>query len=276
MKTQALDRGLLYGDGFFTTVLVQSGQLANWSAHWQRLQSSAERLKFPALSERALLDQIAENFQLPTLEQEVLKILVTRGVGGIGYQPLLEPKPVIYLQRLAFPAQQPKNTQAWSVFELKMTLSDVACAQQPLLAGLKHCNRLENVLARQALIETEFDEALMLGQQGEVISATQANIILIQGKTLVTPALTKSGVAGTCLNSLPQALAEKMPEQSWQWQTRSVSLQDIEQADELFCCNAIRGVMPVTQFQNQRFPVEKSHQIAQAWLKWQAEHLFTC
>lgn len=274
--TALLDRGLLYGDGFFTTLLVQSGCLANWPAHWHRLQHSAERLKFPPLSEADVLAQVDRvlHESAPLADYEIIKILVTRGVGGKGYQPPLEVQPALYIQRFRFPEFRAQNVQAWPFFTVKMTLSEVACAQQPLLAGLKHCNRLENVLARQALMGTEFDEALMLGQKGEVISATQANVVLIKGNTLMTPSLNDSGVEGTCVTSLPMALAQSRTQTAWQWQTAQLALEDVLQADEVFCCNAIRGVMPVTQFKNRDYQTQKGTQIAQAWLKWQSQNLF--
>jgi len=266
--SQQLDRGLLYGDGFFTTVLVQSGQLVNWSAHWQRLQLSAQRLKFPPLSEPKLLCQIAAELVDTDEDYAVIKILVSRGLGGLGYQPLPKPHPIIYVQKLAFPNVL-KNDQAWPFFSVKMTLSAIRCADQPLLAGLKHCNRLENVMAREALIGSSFDEAVMLNPQGEVISATQANLVLIKDNQLITPELSRSGVMGTCLSSLPRALKNTQ----WQWQIRPVSLDEVYQAEAIFCCNAVRGVMPVMQFQQQGYDSEKTRQIAQAWQKWQAQNL---
>lgn len=273
----ALDRGLLYGDAFFTTLLVEKGQLANWPAHWRRLQHSAQRLKFPALSEVALRRRVAEIVQTMDTDKphQVIKILISRGQGGKGYQPLKESQPAIYVQALPFPQGATQNAQAWPFFTVKMKLSTVRWGQQPLLAGLKHCNRLENVLAREALLSTDFDEALMLGQQGQVISASQANLVLIKGNQLVTPELSESGVLGTCLSSLPKVLASVGKHKPWQWQIRPVTVDEVYQAEEVFCCNAIRGVMPVSQFEAQSYPIKKSHQIAQAWQDWQSQNLIS-
>lgn len=271
----ALDRGLLYGDAFFTTLLVEKGQLANWSAHWRRLQHSAQRLKFPAISEGELRRRLAETVQTMDADKphHVIKILISRGEGGKGYQPLKESQPVIYVQALPFPQGASQNAQAWPFFTVKMNRSTVRWGQQPLLAGLKHCNRLENVLAREALLSTDVDETLMLGQHGQVISASQANLVLIKGNQLITPELSESGVLGTCLSSLPKALASVDNHKPWQWQIRSVTLDEVYQADEVFCCNAIRGIMPVTQFEAQSYPIKKGHQIAQAWHDWQSQNL---
>ena len=280
MMSQSLDRGLLYGDGFFTTLLVEAGQLANWPAHWRRLQLSAQRLKFPPLSQSEVLAAVRAQLKAEAFDSKrsLIKILITRGEGGVGYQPLAQPQPRIRVQSLPFPQGAIKNDQAWSLFTVKMTLSAVRVSQQPILAGLKHCNRLENVLAREALLATHFDEAIMLGQQGEVICATQANLILLKGNQLITPQLSESGVLGTCLSSLPKALtfnaAGDSAKSQWQWQIRPVALDELAQADEILCCNAVRGVMPVTQFQNRDYQTQKGTQIAQAWLKWQSQNLF--
>ncbi|MDG4813070.1 aminodeoxychorismate lyase [Hydrogenovibrio sp. 3SP14C1] len=274
LSTDKLDRGLLYGDGFFTTILLVDGQLANWNQHWARLKDSAERLKFPALNQANLMNDLISIIKSRPAEPfEILKILITRGKGGIGYQPAEKSVPSIYIQRLPFPQDASRKSlkidQAWPFFELKMTLSETVCSQQPQLAGLKHLNRLENVLARQALMNTGFDEAVMLTQNGEIISATQSNLVLIEGNQLISPLLDQSGVQGTCLSSLPQALAEE----GWTIESRHLSLADLATAEEIFCCNSVRGVMPVKQFQHKDFETEKGTKIAQAWLKWQAAHL---
>lgn len=269
-----LDRGLLYGDGFFTTILLVNGQLANWNQHWERLKNSAERLKFPALNQANLMNDLISIIKSRPAEPfEILKILITRGKGGVGYQPAEKTVPSIYIQRLPFPQERAKTVlkidQAWPFFTVAMTVSDTLCSQQPQLAGMKHLNRLENVLARQELTNTEFDEAVMLTQNGLVISATQSNLVLIERQQLISPFLEQSGVQGTCLSSLPDALSEE----GWTLESRHISLADLATADEIFCCNAVRGVMPVRQFQHKKFETEKGTKIAQAWLKWQGAHL---
>ncbi|MGE4499113.1 MAG: aminodeoxychorismate lyase [Hydrogenovibrio sp.] len=284
ISQSGFDRGLLYGDGFFTTILLVDGQLANWDAHWARLNESQKRLGFPALNPVNMInDLIAFIKSRPAQPLEVIKILITRGEGGKGYQPLAKPHPSVFIQRLPFPEEGATESltlendhtregiKAWPFFRLKMTVSDIEASRQTQLAGLKHLNRLENVLARQALLDTEFDEAVMLDGDGQVISATQANLVLLKGGRLLTPKLTHSGVFGTCLRSLNHALQASGFEQTVEWS--EIRREDVLSADELFCCNALRGVMPVSHFQGRAYAMHQSDKIAQAWLNWQQTNL---
>lgn len=291
-----LDRGLQYGDGFFTTLFLLDGEVVNWPAHLKRIQQSAERLKFQSLN----LTKLIEDFSCfvgslvdsneAASERMALKILVTRGFGGKGYQPakknqesanwIFQAMPCPSVGGVAFESLiESKETHslddvhpAWQIFPQKLTLSDVCYGQQPLLAGLKHLNRLENVLARQALIETSFDEAVMCNLSGECVSATQSNLLWICENTIYTPELTLCGVSGT---TLPVVL-DLAKSQGYQVQVGRFHLDVLNQAEEILLCNALRGVMPVTQFINKtlerQFSTKKTLQLAYDWMKWAAEN----
>lgn len=271
------DRGFLYGDGFFTTMLCVNGRLANWNAHWERLQQSAKRLGFPYLDKNQIQLGLQKTFQACEAEPfEVVKLIVTRGEGGVGYQPLAKPSINYYIQRVSMPKQtdlKPNNLaqkyQAWYFSNPKLIQSDVRWGHQPMLAGLKHLNRLENVLARQALLDLSADEAIMLDLEGNVISATQANLVMIKNATLIMPKLDQCGVLGTCSSSLTKALNASQ----WQFKTQKISMQDLLSAQEIFLCNAVRGIMPVTLWQGKQYANEQTLQIYQAWIDWQLEHL---
>ncbi len=271
------DRGFLYGDGFFTTALIVKKKILNWQEHWQRLVTSAQRLQFLPLSEKELLDEIngflKEHPETATVM--VLKIIVTRGCGGQGYQPpeLDKVKPHIMLQLLPFPAKitssnlkNSKNYQAWCVSELKVMTCQTTWGYQPLLAGMKHLNRLENVLARQELSQgegKEFDEGIMLDLEGLVISGTQSNICLIKNQQIITPVLTRSGVQGTLLARLKPWLIL----QGWEWVERPFDLNYLKQADEVFFCNAVRGVMPMKQLNEQPWSTQQAKEFHFAIMK---------
>ncbi|WP_024851491.1 aminodeoxychorismate lyase [Hydrogenovibrio kuenenii] len=291
-----LDRGLQYGDGFFTTILLLDGGLVNWSAHLKRIQQSAERLKFQDLNLTKLIEDFSCFVESLVDSDEVvpermaLKILVTRGFGGKGYQPpekgqgstnwIFQAMPYPSVGGVAFEALiESKDTfsfddehPAWQIFPQKLTVSDVCYGQQPLLAGLKHLNRLENVLARQALMESSFDEAVMCSLSGECVSATQSNLLWICENTVYTPELTSCGVSGTTL----PVILDLAKSQGYQVQVDRFHLNVLNQADEILLCNALRGVMPVTKFINKtlerQFSTEKTLQLAYDWMKWAAEN----
>ncbi len=247
------DRGLQYGDGFFTTAVIIQGQLLNAPAHWQRLQESAHRLYFSQFDLQQLQQQVAHVLADTLPELAVLKILVTRGCGGQGYEPPTKEHSNTVIQLLPYPVKTAPY-QGQSFFEwISRTPAIAASVLQsrwgthPQLAGLKHLNRLENVLARQELhklgaglgnleFSTGFAEGVMLNENGEVISGTQSNLVARIKGQWATPKLHHSGVMGTTL----RRLAEEMSIEA-----ASLSLQDLARAEALFFCNAVRGVMPV-------------------------------
>lgn len=279
----SLDRGLQYGDGFFTTLLLFNGKAVNWRNHLKRIEESVDRLKFIGFDRLALVKDF-ESFlgSIPKKKLQVIKILVTRGFGGRGYQPSSSHVSATWLfHAMAYPEggvslesclpEQLKAEEhappAWQIFPQKLTLSEVYYGKQPLLAGLKHLNRLENVLARQALTGTGFDEAVMLDSDGVCVSGTQANLVWIKDNTLYTPDLSRAGVAGTTLPVVLQ-LAEGL---GYQVQVGRYQTTQLEEADEILLTNAVRGVMPVSLFSafdvQRNLSSDKTAELAYHWMK---------
>ena len=291
------DRGLFYGDGFFTTLLVAYPNVLNWPAHQARLQNSAERLGMGSIDWATLYRGLRQGYEHGPAPRpvEVLKILVTRGSGGRGYAPPSTQTPGhYYFYRMPYPYPQedaPVMTDAMALssriaalpqFECHLQRSEVRLGRQPLLAGLKHLNRLENVLAQQALQGTtepgashQINDAVMCDTQGHVIGTTQANLVALEGHTLITPILDQAGVAGTCLSGIQQAVSEILGA-PWQWRAQRMTWSDLLQADAVFATNAIRGVMPVTVLDQASRSTpslwSRGLPIHQAWLQWQVTH----
>ncbi len=273
------DRGLQYGDGFFTTMLVTGDQLLNWPGHWRRVQQAASRLQFPAMDELELFTQVKQaiavfNYTKSTIESnKVVKIIFTRGVGGVGYQ--IPEKPLIstILQVALAPIQIEREAETnLPMFAqpqaIEIGLCETLCGIQPQLAGLKHLNRLENVLARSEIAHKGLPEGIMLNAYQQAIGGTQSNLFLIKGHRLITPQLTDSGVEGTTRYQLSQ-LAGSL---DLVWQEANLLITDLMQADELFLANAVRGIMPVNLFNQKRYPTIKTFEIHQAWSTWQREN----
>jgi 4-amino-4-deoxychorismate lyase len=118
-------------------------------------------------------------------------------------------------------------------------------ASQPLLAGIKHLNRLEQVMARAEWDTPAIAEGLMLDRQGHVISGTQSNLFMIKGKQLLTPRLSEAGIAGVVRG----LVLESAPRFSLQPQLAELTVEDLKQADALFMTNAIMGLCPVSRFE---------------------------
>jgi 4-amino-4-deoxychorismate lyase len=273
------DRGLQYGDGFFTTMLVTGDQLLNWPGHWRRLQQSARRLQFPAIDEQVLFTQVKQavavfNYTKSTIDSnKVVKIIFTRGAGGIGYQMPEVPQITTILQVTLAPVDVAREVDTnLPIFTqpvaIDLGLCETLCGIQPQLAGLKHLNRLENVLGRTEIAVQGLAEGVMLNAYQQVVCGTQSNLFLLQGNRLITPKLADSGVEGTTRYQLSQ-LAERL---DLVWQESIVVVADLIQADELFLANAVRGIVPVKRFQETTFSTEKTLEIHQAWSNWQREN----
>lgn len=225
------DRGFAYGDGLFETMRAHRGALPWWDAHWARLAVGAQRLRI-TLPDRSRVASEAE--ALLAGADGVLKLVVSRGEGGRGYMPPLASTPGWVLSRHALPAPPPAAG-------LTLRWCDTPLALQPALAGIKHCNRLEQVLARAEWLNADAgvaDEGLMRSTQGDVVCATAGNLFVMHDNRWRTPSVDRCGVAGICRQWL---LAPTEAEQC------RLDEHDIQTADAVFLCNAVRGILPVRQ-----------------------------
>ncbi|WP_129141648.1 aminodeoxychorismate lyase [Modicisalibacter coralii] len=221
------DRGLAYGDGVFETALVRDGRAMLWDYHLARLARGCERLGF-ACPDR---DELAALPALAGPGQRVLKLLVTRGSGGRGY---LAPQPAEPRWRWRSAAFEPAPTR-WAQ-GVTLRLCRLTLGRQPALAGIKHLNRLENVLARREWDDPEIAEGVLCDEGGNVIEATCMNLFWKHGECLETPALDACGVAGT----LREALLERLPIAAV-----TAGVDRLLEAEEVWVGNSLQGVWPV-------------------------------
>lgn len=183
-----LDRGLQYGDGLFETLVVRQGRLRFEDLHRARLTLGCERLAI-----RADLDRLWQSARTvaSTHREATLKLQVTRGdATARGYTPsgTEQARSILSVYAAASPQELPKLVRA-------ATLPN-RLGENPDLAGIKHCNRLEQVLARQALQGSGAFEGLMASSSGLLISGTMSNLFLELDGELVTPDVSRCGIAG--------------------------------------------------------------------------------
>ncbi len=242
-RVDAIDaghRGIAYGDGLFETMRVHAGGVPWWSRHWARLAQGAQRLRL-RLPDAGFVEAQARDL-LRGQGDGVLKLIASRGAGGRGYAPSPMAEPDWQLALHPPPAPPPGGIALrWCATRL---------AHQPLLAGLKHCNRLEQVLARaewdaDAAGDRDADEGLMLDQDGFVVCATAANVFVLCDGRWRTPLLDRCGVAGVCRGWALEALDAV---EAW------LSPADVESADAVFLCNAVRGILAVARLGERRWP----------------------
>ena len=219
------NRGLNYGDGLFETMRIHRGALPLWPRHLARLREGAARLGIALPDAGFIAARIAE--VAAGVDAGVLKLLLTRGDGGRGYLPPADAEPVWLLSRHPLPAPQAG---------MRVHVCETRLASQPVLAGIKHCNRLEQVLARAECERAGCDEGLLRDAGGNAISATSANLLVLRGGRWLTPPVTDCGVAGVLRGwLLEQGLVD----------VATVSLDSVASADALALCNAVRGILPV-------------------------------
>jgi 4-amino-4-deoxychorismate lyase len=226
------DRGLQYGDGLFETALSIDGRVRFLDDHLNRLFRGCERLGIQAPDRQSLIDEIAQ--VSAAANRGVLKIIVSRGAGGRGYRPTAATHPTRIV------ALHPLKEMAGQA--LKLRWCETRLGRNARLAGIKHLNRLEQVLAQSEWQEGEFDEGLMMDTEGELVCATAGNVFAVRDGALITPDLRFCGVRGVMRSQvLKAALRLGIPtseEPLWP--------HDLDTASEIFITNAVRGIRSAT------------------------------
>lgn len=232
-----LDRGLQYGDGVFETLRIAGGRPQFWSRHWQRLSRGWERLRLPQPDQAALESEVSGLCaQRP---EGVLKIIITRGCGERGYRPPSSPR----CTRIVYTTDLPGHLPHWRQAGVCVRLCQTRLSRNPALAGIKHLNRLEQVLAR-AEWEDEVQEGLMLDVQGHLVEGTMSNLFLVSRDGLQTPDLSHCGVSGITRARVME-LARDMG-----LACREMTLvpDSIQEAEGAFLTNTLIGLCPIIRF----------------------------
>jgi 4-amino-4-deoxychorismate lyase len=232
----ASDRGLLYGDGLFETMAVRNGRVSRWSRHMTRLQAGCVRLGIPALDSDQLAQEAGELLAAGS-GPAVLKVIVTRGSGGRGYRVPEKVEPRRILQLHPWPDFPPAAGEAGVAVRMCAT----RLCHNPQLAGIKHLNRLEQVLARREWDDPQIVEGLMLDVEGWLVEGTMSNLFIVREHLLLTPDLHRCGVAGI----MRSAILEQAERQSLSAEIRALDTADLLAADEVFLCNSLIGIWPV-------------------------------
>ncbi len=230
-----LDRGFAYGDGVFRTLPVREGVPRDWPLHYRKLHEDCAALGL------ACPDAAALRTDIQTLcGQEaaaVAKIVVTRGEGARGYALPEDGR----INRVVLKTAYPRYPQQYFSAGVNLHLCALRLASQPRLAGVKHLNRLENVLARMEWQDARIADGLLLDGVGNVIECTMSNLFMRTDSTLVTPDLGQCGVAGLTR----QRVLEFAPRLGYAAEVRSFGLPELLQADEVIVCNSLIGAWQV-------------------------------
>lgn len=238
------DRGLAYGDGVFETMLVRGGAVWLLQRHLDRLADSCRKLGIDA-PDKTVLEQDIATICADAPDPAVLKLIITRGSGGRGYRPPGDAAPRRMLG--CFPHEPPPAD--WYERGIAVRWCATRLARQPALAGIKHLNRLEQVLACAEWNDSRWQEGLMQDTDGLVIEATRTNLFIVVDGELWTPSLRHAGVAGIMRGMLVDATTEL----GVQVQETDLTVDTVRDADELFLCNSVLGVLPVRSLGEQSY-----------------------
>ena len=249
------DRGLQYGDGLFETLAVQGGRIRRLGMHLERLKEGCTRLHLPMPDEALLRQELGRAAEGES--RAVLKLILTRGPGGRGYRPPESPS----VTRMVFRHAWPDYPAAWYTQGIELRVCTTRLAVGSPLAGLKHLNRLEQVLARAEWGEGA-QEGLMRDAEDHVVEGTMSNLFAAPAEgRLVTPDVSRSGVAGvTRRHILERARAEGLSVE-----VRTLALDELLLCREIFVCNSIIGVWPVQRIESRSYPVGPLTRRAAAW-----------
>ena len=239
------DRGLHYGDGLFETISVIDGTPLCWEKHLNRLLSGCKRLSIPFDDTDKLEQEVATLCK--NTDHSVLKIIITSGIGSRGYRRPIKIQPSRLLAIYPWP-QYPNN--AMYLHGINVHTCSTRLGNNITLAGIKHLNRLEQILARNECISTDTIEGIMLDNNDHVISGTMSNLFLIyDDKQLLTPNISSCGVAGV----VRQSILEQCANFGYIGKSLQLSLEDVYAAKEVFFCNSILGILPVARLETHVF-----------------------
>jgi len=239
------DRGLHYGDGVFSTLTVSQGVPLFLSRHLQRLQADASRLGIPFPVRPVLLEEARRLSSLHP--QSILKIMLTRGAGGRGYRSFESATGTRILSVHPMPNYPPELKERG----VKARFCASRLGLNPRLAGIKHLNRLEQILARAEWQDEDVHEGLLLDYEGFLVEGVMSNVFLVHGGRLRTPLLDRCGVAGVMRGLVLEAARDL----GIQAEEARLTPGDAFTADELFLTNSVIGIWPVCALDGKAFPV---------------------
>ena len=237
------DRALSYGDGVFRTIKVVKGRLVFWAEHFSKLEYDASRLGLCCPVEDEWLRDC--HALIEAHGDGVLKLVLSRGESARGYRIAEDASPTRLVVWSPLPIYPAEN----SVHGISLHVCKLRLSSQPLLAGVKHLNRLENVLARAEWSDPRYAEGVLLDQAGHVVEGVMSNLFWRKGSEWETPRLSNCGVSGVMRDWVIKHLAS----QGCAVNEVEVNLEQLLCVDELLVCNSLIGLWPVASLRERRW-----------------------
>ena len=231
-----LDRGLHFGDGLFETIACRGGRARFGSLHLERLASGCARLQIELGGTKVIQQELAS--ALRGADSALIKLIVTRGAAvARGYGRTGTESVTRVLLRYAWPVEDPAARGEG----VKVRVARMRLGENTALAGMKHLNRLEQVLARSEMPAEDAGELLLFSSSGQLVSGTTSNVFLVQNGRLTTPRIDLCGVAGV----MRRVVLREAAKAGIAAEERVLSAEDLTSASEVFLTNARIGIWPV-------------------------------
>ena len=254
------DRGLAYGDGFFETMLWDSLEEKNetnvgvefWLRHLRRIKDGCQLMQINLPFDEEIIRQrnLILKASLKEKKSGLLKMIVTRGVGGRGYKFERNMIPTIIF--LSLP--KPKVKKEYFKQGVVVKICKTQLSKNTNLFGYKHLNRLDSVLARSEWEDNNIFEGVFVDSKKNILEGTMTNIFFVHEKTLITPPIIDSGINGV----MRQVIIDKAKFFFDKLVIQKINLRDIEKFDQMFLTNSVLKVIPVIRFEKKKFIKKKT------------------
>jgi branched-chain amino acid aminotransferase len=238
-KVSVFDHGLLYGDGVFEGIRFYNGRVFRMEEHMDRLWESARSICIDIpMSRRELDEALLETIRQNGLRDGYVRLIVTRGVGNLGLNPIQckQPSVIIIASTIALYPEE--------VYRKGLTVVTVPTRRMgpaTLNPAIKSLNYLNNVLARIEANLANADEALMLNDAGNIAECTADNVFIIKRGQIMTPPITAGalrGITRAVVFDIAAELGMKISEPE-------LTRHDLYIADEAFLTGTAAEVIPM-------------------------------
>ena len=254
------DRGLAYGDGFFETMLWDSFEKKKetnfgvefWLRHLKRIKDGCRlmQINFPSDDEIVRQRNIILKASLKEKKSGLLKMIITRGVGGRGYKFEKNMSPTIIFLSL----QKPKIEKEYFKSGVTVKTCKTHLSKNINLFGFKHLNRLDSVLARSEWEDKNIFEGVFIDSKQNILEGTMTNIFFVQKKTLITPPIIDSGINGV----MRQVVIDNAKFFFDKVIIQNINLSDVKNFDQMFLTNSVLKIIPVRKFEKKKFIIKKN------------------